>query len=289
MAKDIEEFKNDPEANEDSKKYRLPFALCKKYGIPIQDWWTPRDAWNALKSGGTVSDVSEEYKDYYRQKKKERQKEYAKKARARAKKKQQQLSNPLHNPDKNYKHENGKIAGVAKGKAMDFKQADSGNCNPFYNKGLIGYYTNCQTCVAVYVARRQGYDVRALPNLNNKNIYMLSMNTSLAYADSNGKNPKLIHKRNKEKTVAFLENHIKPGEIFSLEYSRRGAKEGHIIIAEKQSSGELFLYDPQINKTIQKNEIGNYIVRNRAYDIGIMNLTNVKINEDFCDSIMKRS
>ena len=30
-------------------KYRLPFGLCKKFGINIQDWWTPTDAWNALK------------------------------------------------------------------------------------------------------------------------------------------------------------------------------------------------------------------------------------------------
>ena len=49
---DEEEFKYDPEAGERVKKLRLPFALCKKYGITIQDWWTPRDAWNALRRGG---------------------------------------------------------------------------------------------------------------------------------------------------------------------------------------------------------------------------------------------
>ncbi len=42
-----EEFKYDPEAGEDNKKLRLPFALCKAKGIEIKDWWTPRDAWNA--------------------------------------------------------------------------------------------------------------------------------------------------------------------------------------------------------------------------------------------------
>ena len=112
--------------------------------------------------------------------------------------------------------------------------------------------------------------------------------------DTTGMTPKEVWDALKEKGISQADaseksKEIKPGEIFSLEYSRRGTKEGHIIIAEKQSSGGLFLYVLQINKTIPKNEIGNYIVRNRAYDIGIMNLTNVKINEDFCDSIMKRS
>ena len=27
----------------------LSFGMCKRYGIAIQDSWTPRDAWNALK------------------------------------------------------------------------------------------------------------------------------------------------------------------------------------------------------------------------------------------------
>lgn len=31
---------------------RLPFGLCKKYGIPLSDRATPRDAWNALKGRG---------------------------------------------------------------------------------------------------------------------------------------------------------------------------------------------------------------------------------------------
>lgn len=34
---DDDDFKNDPEGG-GNKKYRLPFALCKERGIPIQDW-----------------------------------------------------------------------------------------------------------------------------------------------------------------------------------------------------------------------------------------------------------
>ena len=65
-----DDFKYDPEAEDKSKKYRLPFSLCKQNGIQIEDWWTPKDAWEALKHGGVVDDVSEEYKEYFRKLKK---------------------------------------------------------------------------------------------------------------------------------------------------------------------------------------------------------------------------
>ncbi len=192
-----EEFKYDPEQEENTKKYRLPFALCKANGIVIQDWWRPRDAWEALKRGGHVDDVSEEYKEYYRKIKQQEAAENRIKNKARRKAKEAQLKDPQHNPDINYKHLSNHIAGAERGAPMNFEQADSGKVNPFikqtYNpftgKGLIGYKTNCQTCVAVYVARRKGYDVRALPNLDNKNIYRLEqclrMSTKMASTLSN--------------------------------------------------------------------------------------------------------
>ena len=57
------DFEYDPEAEQNTKKYRLPFALCKANGIPIQDWWRPSDAWEALSNAGYVIDVSEEYNE----------------------------------------------------------------------------------------------------------------------------------------------------------------------------------------------------------------------------------
>jgi len=35
---------------------RLPFGLCKRYGIEIQDSWTPRDAWDALAGKGITAE-----------------------------------------------------------------------------------------------------------------------------------------------------------------------------------------------------------------------------------------
>lgn len=37
------------ESGRNTALLRLPFGLCKRYGIAIQDSWMPRNAWNALK------------------------------------------------------------------------------------------------------------------------------------------------------------------------------------------------------------------------------------------------
>ena len=146
----------------------------------------------------------------------------------------------------------------------------------------IGYRTNCQTCVATYVARRKGYDVRALPNLNNKNIANLSFNTSLAYVDQDGNPPK--HKRvNSINDVAF---DAKPGGIYSVQFDYVGRSAGHIVIVEKDENGKVFLYDPQTNSKIDQAGMKGY--GKGKTNFKVMDLTNVSMNEKYCDSIMKR-
>ena len=302
---DEEKFKHDPEAGEDTKKLRLPFALCKSKGIEIQDWWTPRDAWNALKNEGAVSNVSEEYADYYRKLKREKAKKYrkehperVKKSQLRSETKKRQLADLTHNVDKQYQHKDGEIAGANKATPMTFEQADSGNCNPFFWKrdektgvNYIGYRTNCQTCVATYIARRQGYDVRALPNLDNREIAQLSQNTSLAYKDKNGNPPKKMQKPYEDTPTEWLSKEMKPGEIFSVEFGWSGRNSGHIITAEKLSNGELRIYDPQTNYAVSGAEARNYFKKGRIREgsLRAMNLTNCTLDEKFCDKIMKKS
>ena len=283
------DFEYEPEREEETgaSKYRLPFALCQAKGIQPQDWWTPRDAWEALKSGGHISDVSEEYKEFYRQKKKEREKQRRKENKAYADKKRAQLKNPEHNPDANYVHKDGAIAGAVKGKPMTFEQADSGNCNPGITQDAIGYRHNCQTCVAVYVARRQGYDVRALPNLNNRNIHDLSYMTNLAYVTKDGQHPGYIGKYPGQKTLVYLNNNVKPGRIYSLEYKYTGKNSGHIITIEKDANGQLRLYDPQTNiKKVTSTGILEYLRKTEGHRL--MDLTDVSLDEKFCDTIMKK-
>lgn len=283
-----DEFKYDPEAEENSKKYRLPFALCKAHGIEIQDWWTPRNAWQALRDAGYVQNVSDEYKEFYRQKKKAS----AKDNQVRSKIKRMQLRNPKHNPDKNYVHKDGYIADVKQGKPMTYEQADNGNVNPFFDDNynpfskrgsVIGYRTNCATCVATYVARRQGYDVRALPNLNNPDIMRLSQNVLLAY-DSK---PQPLKKKKGEDTWSFLNRVVqKDGSIFSMDWSWGGSRKGHIVVVEKDKNG-VFVYDPQSNKRYDtKDKVKTLLTT--ARDITLHDLTGAKVKESFCDNIMKR-
>lgn len=303
------DFENDPEKDSGTgNRYTLPFGLCNKYGIEIQDWGTPSDAWRALQNRGYVQNVDDEYIKRRREEKKknkELNKAKAKKKRqeqkAREAQKQKQLTMEEHNPDKNYVHKDGHIAGAKKGKPMTFEEADNGKVNPYYEKRLtwtdlilgkdisdkyIGYYTNCQTCVATYVARRQGYDVRALPNLNNKNVAMLSISTELAYTDNGSKeHPKhvLLHAVKGGRTREEKLNKImKDGDIFSYEFNWKSKHSGHIITAEKQN-GKITYYDPQTNEKFDKLPYNSEIEH-----IEVMNLTNVKIDEKFCDSIMKQ-
>lgn len=285
MAQD-KDFVYDPEQEETTKGTRLPFGLCKANGIEIQDWWTPRDAWEALRNGGVIKDVSEEYRKYYLDKKRERSRIAKERRKQRNEIKNAQLADPNHNPDKNYRHRNGEISGARKEKPMNFEEADSGNCNPYFNKG-IGYGHNCQTCVAVYVARRKGYDVRALPNLNNKNIYQLSMDTSLAYIDESGKHPPHIKKPKGERLLTFLDRHVKEGDIFSLEYGNsRWSNSGHIVVVEKKQ-GNIQIYDPQTNNIYNSPQKISTFMHNTVRHT-VMNLTECSLNEAFCDSIMKK-
>lgn len=281
-----DDFKYDPEAEESSRGTRLPFGLCKAHGIEIKDWWTPKDAWDALKHGGVVEDVSEAYAEYYRKKKREKDKERQKASRERAKRKAKQLADLTHNPDPDYKHERGKIAGAAKGTPMSFEKADSGNCNPYYGKGLIGYRHNCQTCVAVYIARRNGYDVRALPNLNNRNIADLSHDTALAYVNDYGNKPHHKLKPYGMRTDRFLDQSIKEGRLYSIEWQYGASSNGHIITVERNADGKVQLYDPQTNEIT--TDVSKYFNEARATNIKIMDLTDYKLDEKFCDKIMKK-
>lgn len=282
-----EDFKYDPEAEDSRKKYALPFGLCKSHGIEIKDWWTPKDAWEALRRGGIVDDVSEEYQEYYRNLKKEKEKERRKMAKERNQRKQAQLSNPLHTPDKNYVHKDGAISGAAMGTPMDFEQANGGKVNPYFKSyGLIGYHDNCQTCVAAYYARRMGYDVQALPNLNNRAIYDLSYDESLAFIDKNGNRPKSVSLRGKRISVA-LDQVVEEGKIYALDWRWGKSHKGHIVAAER-INGQVMIYDPQSGEKYTKKNYSS-LFQGRARDFEIMPLSGCALNEKFCDKIFRKA
>lgn len=282
-------FKHDPEREDETgaRKYRLPFALCKAKGIAIQDWWTPRDAWEALRRGGHVDDVSEEYKEFYKKKKREADKKRRQQNAERDKRKKKQLESEDDTPTKGYVHQDGKIDGVSAGSPMDFKQADSGNVNPNFSNGeKIGYRHNCQTCVATYFARRKGYDVTALPNLDNESIYRLSYDTSLAYLTPRGQHPIKKAIAPGQRKMDFLSKEVKGDGTYALEWAWKGRSSGHIVVVERNDQGALRLYDPQTN-TVKEGSEGIMSYLQGTERLRLTDLTNCALDEEFCDKIMK--
>lgn len=63
--KDNGEEKDEGQPKRNAALLRLPFGLCKRYGIKTEDSWTPRDAWNALKGirGIDPREVMDDYLD----------------------------------------------------------------------------------------------------------------------------------------------------------------------------------------------------------------------------------
>lgn len=267
----------DEESGESPAKYRLPFALCKRYGIELPDWATPRDAWNALKGRG----ISPE-REYEAMKEK---RESSRRSRERAKEKKKlieaQMKDPEHIPDVNYKHKDGYIAGAKKGKPMSFEQADGGAPNPhFADSKLIGYRDNCQTCVVAYEARLRGYDVQALPNLRNPAIKKLAYNTSLAYEGG-----KYLQRKKGQNKVNFLRESIQNGERFTIEFAWRKVRAAHIISITKQN-GVLSAYDPQSGRKYSEKAL-KIMLTNDTKNEKIMRVDNLEFNSSIVDHILK--
>lgn len=150
------------------------------------------------------------------------------------------------------------INGVTRGEAMSFEDADGQASNPKYRKGT-GTAQNCQSCVVANEARRRGYNVSAQSYTKNKTAEMLSQNPRIAWVDPRtGDVPDFVpwdYKRTYDKKSyrAFLDENVKAGERYTLQFNWGNASGGHIISAERDSRGALRLYDPQTGKIYDKD------------------------------------
>ena len=272
-------------SEEDTRKYRLPFALCKDYHIQTQDWWTPRDAWEALIKHGIVEDVSDAYDAYYQRLERERIKIGTEYHKSRENRRKEQLSDAVHRSDRSYVHKAGSIAGAEKQAPMTFRQADGGSVNPFFRSKFMGYRGNCQACVAAYYARRLGYDVQALPDFNNPAITALSRDISLAYRDQYGEHPqkKYITGRFRES----IHKTVKEGEIYALEWRWKGKDDGHVVTVERVK-GSIYFYDPQSGK-IYPWKTSEKLFCGEATDFALLKLSGCTMDEKFSDKIMRKA
>jgi len=198
----------------------------------------------------------------------------------------QQEKDDAHMPTQNPNPSKGYIANAKQGKPMTHEQADSGNVNPYLGKGFIGYRTNCQTCVATYIARLQGYDVTALPNLNNKHIAALSYDC-FAIFEKNGKRVETKMCGKGERKLSFLKKTIEEGKNHSIAFSWVGQSSGHTIIATKKN-GNIELYDPQINETYRGEEVKSYLYRIKSLR-ATESLEGATVDKEWADKIMKEA
>ena len=213
-------------------------------------------------------------------------------AKPKAPKKEKKPSDPLNNP--------ASIAGVERGDPMTRSQANNNRVNPNYFKAP-GYQTNCQSCVVAYEARLRGYNVQTKANTRGSKLDELSRDTRLAWIDpATGKKPDWI--TNEKVTTAkrcktWMEETIKPGERYTFQHGWKGrSRTGHIISADKDSDGNLRLYDPQNGKTMQGADIDAYLGRAKfvttVYGTKIprarlIRVDNMQFNPDMANSIME--
>lgn len=193
------------------------------------------------------------------------------------------------------------IAGVKPGEPMTREEADQMKANPNYFK-MGGYTTNCQSCVVAYEARRRGYDVITQPNTPGSALDRLSRASHEAWIDpKTGKTPERPTPNKSVNTPKqcrnMLENTIQPGERYTFGHSWKGrSRSGHIICADKDSDGNLRLFDPQNGKTMVGKDIDDYLSRVKytttVYGMKIncsprlLRVDNLSINPAYANDIM---
>ena len=143
---------------------------------------------------------------------------------------------------------------LEKGKPMSIPQARE-NINP------TGDMSNCQSCVLVYEARQQGYDVSAVPLDQSNPIMMeLGFNPQKAYINPKTGNPpeiKCSHVYNEKDCLKWLKDNIKPGERHIMSYIPKEGRsnEGHVLEVSKTRTGKIVFYDPQVNREFDESFI----------------------------------
>lgn len=205
-----------------------------------------------------------------------------------------QPANPTGDPDT--------IGGAKRGQPMSRDEANNSNANPNFMKAH-GYQINCQSCVVAYEARLRGYDVQAKANTNNPSAKHLSHCTYDAWIDpATGKPPTMLRNdptkvRTVKQTRQWMEDTIQPGERYTFQHGWKGrTRSGHIISADRDSSGSLRLYDPQTGKTYTGADVDGYLGRIKTTTtvygaklgrLGLTRVDNMRINSQFSDGIME--
>ena len=169
---------------------------------------------------------------------------------------------------------------------MTHEEADSGKVNPKYADN-DAYKRNCQICVATYIAKRRGYDVEALPFIENNKAMEEYASDPLRFYKESKEKPIVFEK--KEKGISdfdYLKKRCYNGSIVALNFNWKSRPEKHIIVAEN-IDGKIRLYDPQNNKAIE-SESGIKKYLSKTNDLHIADLTKADIDERVANKTMRR-
>ena len=152
-------------------------------------------------------------------------------------------------------------------KGMTFEEADGGRANPMrlsdYDKP---YDVNCQTCVVANEMRRRGYNVQATGKTKGSLNEELSYDTAKAWLDpETGEKPSKLYQprpMSAEESAKWLDETVKEGERYHLDFNWKGKKYGHIITMERSEKG-VRLFDPQTGKIVAEGqeEVAQYMSR----------------------------
>jgi phosphoenolpyruvate synthase/pyruvate phosphate dikinase len=188
------------------------------------------------------------------------------------------------------------IAGVSKGKDMSFAEADNGHVNPNYKKPNeegyeSGYAKNCQSCVVCLEMRRRGYNVKTKKYVGGV-LSELGRHCSSAWLDNETGEIAVTTKlkaKNVKDLYSQLDNTMKEGGRYNLEFWWKGSDSGHIISMYKEN-GKIVWYDPQTNITYKEEalleKLGTVSIRRQ---VEILRVDDKSFNPYYIDKIVEKS
>ena len=189
------------------------------------------------------------------------------------------------------------IAGVAKGKDMSFAEADNGHVNPNYKKPNeegyeSGYAQNCQACVVCLEMRRRGYNVKTKKYVYGGFFTELGRHCSSAWLDKETGDIAVTTKlkaKNVKDLYSQLDNTMKEGERYNLEFWWKGSESGHIVSMYKEN-GKVVWYDPQTNITYKDEalleKLGTVSIRRQ---VEILRIDDKSFNPYYIDKIVEKN
>ncbi len=194
---------------------------------------------------------------------------------------------------------------IAQGKIMNITEADEGKCNPMYgteNYRELGYGHNCQTCTMTYELRRRGFNVEAVPNPVAKGYKKRrdfdqfctrkGTNWLQRYLNADGTVATYTWSGSGIDTTAlakatFIDSQTQTAGRYEVYCAWKGGS-AHVFIAERTTTGELLLYDPQ---TSQKGSVvdfyDSHIKQMKHNQIGVLRVDDKLINQKFAQRFLK--